>query len=87
MKLKYPGPFEVDIPAIGVVGLEPGAEIDVPDEAIAESLLRQGYEPVDEEAELLLVKINTPEPEPEPDPNPEDLNPALTSGAKPKGGK
>lgn len=68
MKLKYPGPFEVDIPAIGVVGLKPGAEIDVPDEAIAESLLRQGYEPVDKEAKDLLKKINTPEPTVVPDP-------------------
>jgi len=68
MKLKYTGPFGVDIPALGMVGVESGAELDVTDEATAASLLLQGYEPVDKEAKDLLKKVTTPEPVAAPEP-------------------
>ena len=62
MKLKNPGPFAADYPALHLVDVPPEGELEVADVAIAESLLRQGHEPVDKEAKDLLKKINTPEP-------------------------
>lgn len=53
MKLKYTGPFTADIPALRLVGVEPGADLEVVDEVIASSLLRQGFEPVDKAAKVL----------------------------------
>lgn len=68
MKLKNPSPFAADYPALHLVDVPPEGEFEVPDEAIAESLLRQGHEPVDKEAKDLLKKINTPEPVAAPEP-------------------
>jgi len=60
VKLKNPSPFAADYPALHLVDVEPGAEFEVADVAIAESLLRQGHEPADKEAKDLLKQINTP---------------------------
>ncbi len=68
MKLKYPGPFEADIPALRAVGVKPGDVVTVEDPAIAENLLRQGWQPADKAAEHLAAKITTPEPATAPEP-------------------
>lgn len=65
MKLKYPGPFTADFPSLGLVGVEPGAEVDVVDEAAAASLLAQGLPPVDKAAKDLLASINQPTSDPQ----------------------
>lgn len=70
MKIKYPGPFVADVPALRAVEVSPGDVLDVEDRTVAESLLRQGWTPADEVAEALLVEINAPEPDPEPGPEP-----------------
>lgn len=45
MKLINPGPFEADVPALGVVGVKPGDAVTIDDRDIAGSLLRQGWRP------------------------------------------
>lgn len=62
MKIKYAGPFPVDVPALGALAVKPGDVVDVKDEATAESLLRQGWAPADKPAEALAKKITDPEP-------------------------
>ena len=46
MHMIHRQPFALDIPALGVVGVEPGEPFEVPD-ADADHLLAQGFEPAD----------------------------------------
>jgi len=67
VKIKYAGPFPVEVPALGRE-VTPGDVVDVKDAAVADSLLRQGWEPADKAAEAALKKITNPEPVPAPEP-------------------
>ena len=55
-------------PTLPPPGVKPDDVLDVKDEAVAENLLRQGWEPAEKAAEALLKKINTPEPDTAPEP-------------------
>ncbi len=50
MHMIHHQPFALDIPTLGVVGVEPGEPFEVPD-ADVEQLLDQGFEPADETPE------------------------------------
>lgn len=63
MKLTYPGPFTADFPSLGRVGVEPGAVLEVADEAAATSLLLQGFPPADKAAEALLASLTPSDPD------------------------
>ncbi len=67
MKIRYAGPFPVEVPALGRQ-VEPGGAVDVKDAAVADSLLRQGWEPADKAAEAAQKKITNPEPVQAPEP-------------------
>lgn len=46
MHLIHSQPFSLDLPTLGLYGVEPGVPVDVPD-AAAEQLLAQGFEPAE----------------------------------------
>lgn len=50
MQMIHHQPFALDIPALGVFGVEPGEPFDVPD-ADVEQLLAQGFESATETPE------------------------------------